>query len=393
MVVSSSATANSRQPPRGFTRPTHKECRAHAVRARLRLACTALLMGLNACGVASGASAQAQGPGISQTPTSGRLLLGPGKAAVDAQVLDLATGKQLDLPRSVRGKSLDIRDDTWSWSRATRELIREDGAERVDILAWPSLALNASFKLATETRANEEARLLLLRMSHDGKYLAAIEYARGSSRKPRVLIFDRQGTILLAGPYQDQTSGGGGFDWLPDGRLMYFDKGDLKIHDLAQGLSSVVPVQYPVAVRAGQEALAISPDGRSVVIQKPTPVRNSRGEPLEVSVLFRVGIDGGAAEVVAHPSQERVDDPVRMVMMDLSWSADGQWLAFAARVGDDRYGSGLGVGGCPYVYAVPAASRVPAQINGIGDLEKVIRAPLSGAGREPVVTCGQLRWF
>jgi len=363
----------------------------YSLQGSLRLACTALLLGLSACGGVGAASAPA--PAISQTPTSGLLLLDPADVMVDGQILDLATGKRIDLPRSARGKILDKRDDTWSVSRATRELIREDGAERVDIFAWPSLALNASFKLATETRPDEEARLHSLRMSHDGKYLAAREFARSSSRKDRVLIFNRQGVILLAGPYQDPKTGGGGYEWLPEGQLIYFDNGNLKVHDLTLGQSSAVAVQYPVEVNAGKEGLAVSPDGRNVAISKLMPVRTRKGEVRVVRSLFRVGIGGGAAAVVAHPSQERIDDLIEMVMMDLSWSADGQWLAFAARVGDDRYGSGLGVGGCPYAYAVPAAATVPAQIDGIRDREKAIRSPAAGAGRQPVISCGSLRWF
>ncbi len=321
----------------------------------------------------------------------GLLVRDPADTRVDAQVLDLATGQQIDLPRSARAQALGV-SDAWAVSRPTRELIREDGAETVDIFNWPALTLGASFKLATQTSPDEKAKLLRLRMSHDGKYLAAYEFATNSSRKTRALVFNRQGQILLTGSYQE-ADGGGGFDWLPDGRLAYFEKGQVLIYDPVQNQSAAVAIQFPPEARAGNENLAVSPDGKTLAVVKWAGLRNSKGETREVPVLYRAPVLGGAVSVVAQASPERIDDPVRLSMLDLSWSADGQWLSFVAQVGDDRYGGGLGVSGCPLAYAVSATASTPTLIDGVRDSDKALRAASTGGGREAVYSCGLLSWF
>jgi len=308
-------------------------------------------------------------------------------------VLDLGSGRSVDLPRSERAKIRDLWDDAWYTSVATKELIREDGAEKVDIFAWPSLEVKASFKLATETRPDERATLLSIRASHDGKHLAGLEFVTNSNRKNRVLVFDRSGQILLTGPYQDREGDGGGFEWLPDGRLVYFDKGALKIHDMTLGQSSPVPVNYPIEVKPGYEGLAVSPDGRSLAITKWVAVRNSRGESRDMTAVFRVDLGGGLAQLVAYPNQARIDDPLRMDFLALSWSKDGRWLSFLAEVGRDRWGSGLGNGGCPYAYAIPSQTAVPLLIDGFQGDGNLLHRPNGQGGWTPVRSCRSVYWL
>jgi len=355
-----------------------------------------LVLGLS---LMTGGTVAAGGPGgIGPQPNASRLATGlvltaSPRPGAHVQVLDLASGRGTDLPRSERARLRDLRETGWYVSRSTRELLREDGSEKVDIFSWPGLALKASFKLDSEHGASGRGELLRLRMSADGQRIAALEFVMGARHKNRVLVFNRQGQVLLAGPYQEAEGDGGGFEWLPDGRLLYFSKGQLKIHDLATGESRALPVQYPADVLSGHEDLAVSPDGQSLAITKVVRVRNSRGEARELPAIFRVGAGGGQAVLLAHPSQARLDDPLRLSLMDLSWSADGHWLSFLAELGHDRWGSGLGGGGCPNAYAVPAGAPGPVPIDGFADKDRMLHQPDGRGGRVPLRSCAMLRWF
>lgn len=356
--------------------PLRKVARKFGWRSLARQLCFGASMGLSVLAAAAPS-------GSWRTAT---VLHAPGPRA---ELLDLASGRSQRLPVSETTAASSTGRDLWVANRHARELVREDGANGISIYAWPGLEQKAGFRLQSRLPSSARPTLSSLRPSPDGRFFAALEWGRDALH---AVVFDRSGRLVLQGGEYKSSSEMGGFEWLPDGRLLFMERGELLMHELKSGRSTPLPVAWP-AEATGNGGLSVSPDGGRLAVVRLLGLRRSDGRSVAHAVIYL--IQDGRVQLLVRPAAARVESGLALGISDLQWSADGRSLGFAVDVGNDRYGAGLAVRGCPklYVIEVPAAVQAAIEIDGVRDTAQRLQTGGGPAGARALESCRGFSWL
>jgi Tol biopolymer transport system component len=218
---------------------------------------------------------------------------------------DFAANKVISLPIAVEKENPGFNDSP-EWSRDGNQLVYVSQRDQIPLLVVRS----------TKTGQHREIRPDLLKdffrplWTPDGAITVDGHDKEGRWGIYRVNPTNGNTTPqLYSGPGRDETA----LAWSPDGRIVYFTRwlNDGK-QTSAVVASNIETGQEQEIVRGTPDAVAVSPDGRSIALT------NRSGD---YSSLLLVPISGGAQREIL-----RVDRPQDLGFVQ--WSADGAYLLF-----------------------------------------------------------------
>lgn len=319
------------------------------------------------------------------------VLVSPPGVGLSSQVIDLASGQIVNLPRSKRDLDFGHRD-SWFASLGGDELIRTDDVGGVSLLAWPSLQTLASFR--PRMAEGEVLRIGAVRMSRDRQMLAATVSSE-RDRNARLRVFDRQGHVLASGPPMPNRSTAR-YDWHPDGRLLFVDEDQLLFYDVRKNQLSSVLLSFPEPTQAGGEGLALSPDGRRFALTRFTLFKRG-GRERRHSVLYLFSVEGGLGRALTEPSASVLDSANGLRFFQPSWDAKGEQLAVAVSLSGDAAGAPTAAG-CSRIAVLSAASGTRTPVSGASSQDptglRFLNDGMGGSTSEGrVSSCGSFQWW
>jgi len=345
---------------------------------------------LMACGCGGGggtSDAAVIGPEADPLPYTGKVLVTPAGPNLPSQVLDLNTGQSVDLPRSERDLNFGHRD-SWNSASGGQELIRSDDVGGISLIAWPSLAVQAS--LRPKMVDGEVLRIGAIRMSRDRQWMAAT-VSSANNLSARLRVFDRQGNILATGPLMNNRSTAR-YDWLPDGRLVFLDEDQLFFYDVRNDQMKTVSLSFPAQTEAGGEGLAVSPDGTQIALTRYTLFKLG-DRTRRHSVLYVFSANGEQGRALTEPAAAALDSVNGLRFFDLTWGVQGRHLAFTVSMSGDAAGAPTS-SACSGVSVVSALSSAPTPVSGARASDPSGMRFMSGGKAEGrVSSCGSFQWW
>ena len=336
-------------------------------------------------------------PTVAAAPAtpSGTLLVYPGDARpADAVLVQLPAGKRQALPQSRLSRAYSEKDDRWFANNspaASGELVRVDGNGNIDIFDRRSMTRVAGFALNSVPGADQPKVYGPVKPSPDGRYL--LTYWKKSYRKgkPDLVVFDRTGGVVESGSQftYDRFAHRNAVAWLPDGRYVYLAGERIVLQAVGSSKLQVSKLALPPAASSADADLAVSPDGRRLLMSLHASSKDKGGRATEHGLLFISDLDGSNLRQLTMPSTRIRADGLRVAHRNATWSPDGRWVAFAPREGG-AYGAPFFRNACPLVTIVPAEGD-PVPIDGLRDHERLhVRVPGSSG---PLRACGDLAWL
>jgi len=345
-----------------------------------RLAAALLAAALAGCGGGGdGASAPAPAPGPAPAPApapqgfmQGTLLTRPfgGASDADGSLLDLAADELAALPRSATSLADSADRDNWSASMSglpSDVLVRVDTQGNVDFFDRGTMARTGGFSLAALPGVNLPAFRSDVKVSPDGQHVLAYWSRRYDQDEPLLAVFDRGGAVV-----QQASSGGfdgfdyrDAFDWLPDGRFIFFARTSLYTATLGVEELASTPVVLPAIVESGAgSTLTVSPDGRMIAWTLSVDMPDAAGAQVPRGLVFVSDIQGGAMRQLTTLSKGASDFDGALSHWSPRWSPDQRYVAFRVAFPPDFYGAVYD--GCEPVIVLPAGASSVA-IDGLSD--------------------------
>jgi Tol biopolymer transport system component len=336
-------------------------------------------------------------PAVLSAPAtpSGTLLVYPGDARpTDAFLVHLSKGRREALPQSKLSNAFSEKDDRWfanNSPNASAELVRVDGNGSVDIFERRSMRRVGGFALNRLPGSNQPELYGPVKLSPDGRHLLAYWKKSYRKDKPDLVIFDRNGSIVESGSQftYDRFAHRNAIDWLPDGRYIYLAGDRIVLQAVGGSKLQIATLSLPPSVSTDGSGIAVSPDGRRMLLSLYASLKDKAGRAVEHGLLFVSDLAGADLRQLTMPSARIQADGIRMSHTNATWSPDGKWVAFAPRQ-SSAYGAPYFRNGCPFVTIVSTDAE-PVRIDGLRDDDR-FHARLPGF-IGPLRTCGGLTWL
>jgi len=276
--------------------------------------------------------------------------------------VDLRSGVGVVLPQSAYARNRSESPDIWSASTSytsNLELVRVDRAYNVDIFDPSGKERVAGFSLRSLPGVHQPSLQGPVKPSPDGRYLLTYWKKTFRQRAAEIVVFDRTGRIVESGsPYKYERQGYmNSFDWLPDGSYVYLAGSRIVLSAIGSERVKTPELHLPRNVKA-DGTLSVSPDGTRIALSLPVLQKDQSGFDATYNFLFTANLDGSALQQLTTLSRSAIDSNLRIGHGGPSWSPDGKWIAFGARVkgGASPY---FGVECSPVIVVASDARLVP----------------------------------